>query len=383
MRLLLIGAFPYPVPQGSQVFATDQARALARAGAEVTLATYGRGEEAPPTDIEWLPSSRCAAPRRTRSGPSLAKPFADAALVATVTRAQRARRFDLALAHNAEAALVAEAARRLCGLRFVYVAHTLLAQELSAYAPARYASWLEPLDRLGAAIDRRAARSADGVIALCGAAERALAPHTRGPIARIPPGFDPTRSGEQPSEADRHAACAALGLEPRRFFLYAGNLDGYQELDLLDAAAAQLGPGSPPVVVATHETSGARRFAALRVEKTSLETTRALACEASALVLTRRRTGGFPIKLLNYMQTGRPIVAFETVAEGLVDGESARLLDAAATPKQLAEALRELDANPDLAAALGAAARERLRIHHDWGELASRTLALCREIRTT
>ena len=40
MRLLLVGAFPYPHHQGSQVYFQEQAIALRAAGADVELLTY-------------------------------------------------------------------------------------------------------------------------------------------------------------------------------------------------------------------------------------------------------------------------------------------------------------------------------------------------------
>ena len=374
MRILLIGAFPFPYPQGSQVFARQQALALASAGARVAIATYGRGEGPVPEPLEWIPSSRHLAPASGRSGPSAARPLADLALVATVVAAQRRQRFDCALAHNAEAALVAAAARRVTGLRHVYVAHTLLARELSAYAAPRHRA---RLDRLGGSIDRFVTRRADGVVALSHAAECALGPFARGPIERIPPGLDRC---DLPSDADRREACARLGLEPGRFFLYAGNLDGYQELDRLDAAARHLAADSPPIVVVTHDASEAERFPSLRVIEAGFETARALGFAATALVLTRTRTGGFPIKLLNYMEAERPIVACAGVAEGLVHDESAILLREDAPPEALADALRGLAADPGHAARLGRAARHHLDTHHRWPDLARRTLQLLQQV---
>jgi len=368
MRILLIGAFPFPYPQGSQVFAAGQAAALARPGVEVALASYGAGEGALPDGIDWIPSSRRLAPARRRSGPSPGKPLADAALTATVVGAQRRRRFDLALAHNAEAALVAAFARRLTGLRYVYVAHTLLERELSSYAARRHRA---RLDRLGSRIDRWVAGNADAVIALSRAAEGALAPYARGPVSRIPPGLD---RRDPPSESQRRAACRAHGLTPGHFFLYTGNLDGYQEIDRLASAAACLGEDAPPVVVATHDASGAASFPGLRVFEVDFASARALAFEATALVLTRTRTGGFPIKLLNYMETGRPIVACDGVAEGLTNDRTACLLPADARPESIARALCTLADDRERAARIGAAALAHLRTTHDWARLADRTL---------
>ena len=57
MRLALVGAFAFPLPQGSQLFVRDQAQALAAAGADVTLFCYGHGsgEEPPGLRIVRIP----------------------------------------------------------------------------------------------------------------------------------------------------------------------------------------------------------------------------------------------------------------------------------------------------------------------------------------
>jgi len=355
MRLALVGAFPFPHPQGSQAYFAEQARALAAAGAEATLVTYAPG----PRQL------------RARSGPSPGKPIADAVLATRYHALCARQRFDAALAHNAEAAVAAIAVRARTGVPVVYVAHTLLGHELSAYAPERMRPWVDPL---GAAIDRWIARRADAILALCEDARSALAPHARGPVEVIPPGLEPRPA---PDEDAQQIACREAGVSPGRFALYAGNLDTYQELERLDAAAERLADGLP-VLAATHDArDGASRYPHLRVvERADFEAVRALSFAACALVLTRRRPGGFPVKLLNYMETGRPIVAQQRVAEGLVDGTSACLLDDAAGAGEIAAALRGLQSDPARAAALGAAARDTLAARHAWPDLARRTLAL-------
>ena len=67
-RIALVAACPFPTSQGSQVFIHQLARALAHAGHEVDLVTYGFGETA------GVPS------HRLRAGPSFEKPLWDALL---------------------------------------------------------------------------------------------------------------------------------------------------------------------------------------------------------------------------------------------------------------------------------------------------------------
>lgn len=365
MRLALLGAFPFPSPQGSQVYVGEQARALRAAGATCSCLSYAS-----------LPPG--LAPRSGRSGPSPGKPLADAALLAAFVRACRRQRFDAVLAHNAEAAVVAILGRPLTRVPVVYVAHTILRYELSAYGPAAVAP---ALDRVGHALDGWIARRADGILALSEDARRLLVPAARCEIAVVPPGLE---LRPDPDAALQGRVCQAAGVTAGGFALYAGNLDRYQDLELLDAAAARLGPGGPPVVVATHDArDGAARLPHLRiVELGAFDDIRALQFAAGSLVLARRRPGGFPIKLLNYLEAGRPVVAFARIAPGLVDGVHGCLLPEGAGAGRLAESLRELAADPERADALGRAARQRLLDHHCWPRLAHSTLTFVDRVRT-
>lgn len=376
-RIAVLAAFPFPYPQGSQVFVADQARALARVGKRPTLFCYGRGSGPAPDDIETVVSPGALAPRAMNSGPHWRKPLADAGLLATWRReARRARRigcpFDWVLAHNAEAAAIALAARGPVGAPVIYVAHTLLEHELSAYLPRRLA---RAADRIGARIDRAMARRADGVIALSEEARQALSPHARTEIAVIPPGFDPA---PPPSSEREGATCARYGLVPGRYTLYSGNVDGYQELDLLASAAGRLPASADPLVVASHASASAKNPAGgagpwRRVFVRDFEEMRTLVHAARILVAPRRRAGGFPVKLLNYMESRRPIVAFPGAAPGLEHGRSAWLVEHLRGGDGIAEALTTLAAHPDLARALGEGARQRLEERHPWSTIASQT----------
>lgn len=368
MHLALAGAFPFPFPQGSQVYFAEQARALAAAGVRVTLVCYGSGEGAAPPD---LPLVRAPfAPRRLHSGPSAGKPFADLALAATLVRAHRRDPFDAVLAHNAEAALAALLARRATRVPVVYVAHTVLRHELETYASARFAA---PLRGFGAGVDRFAARRADAVIALSRAGERALAAHARGPCVLVPPALAPA----PPPEAERiAAACARFGVAPGGFALYAGNLDGYQELGVLAAAAART---KIPVVVATHA-AGTAPAPLVSARVRDAAEARALTFGAGVALLARRAPGGFPIKLLNYMEASRAIIARASIADPLVHARSGWLVPDAAPAQTWSDAVDALSADPMLAAGLGTAARRVLEAEHDPASLAHRVLALVEPI---
>lgn len=338
----------------------------------MTLFCYGRGSGEGPPGLPLVRIPRALTPRRERAGPSPGKPLADAALAGALVRAQRARSFDLAIAHNAEAALVALGARAATGLRFVYVAHTLLGLELASYAPA---AWRPALDRAGRWLDRTLAARADGVLALGPEAAKQLGREARGPLAVIPPGCDPA---PDPAPAQIARVCARFGLEPGRFAYYAGNLDAYQELPELAEAARRLAP--LPVVVATQQREGSAPAPLRALRGLGFEDGRTLGFGAALAVLPRRIPGGFPIKLLNYMEAGRAIVAHAAVAGALEHDREAWLLPPGATAVDLAHAIRTLAGDPERASRLGRGARAALATRFAWPPLAERTLAFCEAV---
>ena len=372
-RLALVGAFPFPVPQGSQVYFADQARALRAQGAEITLFVHGRGAGPLPEDLECIRAPAALSPRRLRAGPSLLKPLADAALARRLVSEAQRRPFDALLAHNAEAALLCLAVRARIRTPLVYVVHSLWRHELPAYGPAAAAG---PLSRAGAALDGQLARRCDAILTLSAAARESLEPLAQGPVELIPPGLAP---GPPPDAASLRAVCARHGLEPGRFALYAGNLDAYQALSALAEAARRAQP--IPFVVATHDARGAAPEPLRVLETGSPEEVRLLIGAAGVCLLPRAIPGGFPIKLLNYMEAGRPIVAGRQVADGFEDGRSALLLAGDAGPAAWAEAVTRVMNDAALARHLGEGARALLLRRHAWPALAQATLDLVARAR--
>ena len=368
MRLALLAAFPFPAPQGSQWYVAAQARALREAGAEVTLFCYGSGDGRPHPGIDVVRTPAAAAPKRLRAGFDGAKLGADRALLARFLEAHRAHPFDAVLAHNAEAGLLALAARARCGVPVVYVAHTLWRAELESYLPRALTG---PATLGGHALDALLARGADAVLALSEVGRRALARHAGGEVARIVPGLEPEHS---PHPDDVAAVCFRHGLSPDGFVLYAGNLDAYQDLPDLDAAARA--DGVLPVVAVTHDRRGPRLPHLRVIEVKTPEEARRMVFGARATVVPRRHTGGFPIKLLQYMEAARPIVALAKVADTLTHEESGWLLREDAPPAELASALRRCCEDEALRGRLGAGARKVLESDHGWPALAEATLAL-------
>lgn len=302
-RIAIVAACPYPVPQGSQVLIRDTARLLRDRGHDVQLFTYAHGLGECPAGLNVRRSQAVGGARRTKAGPSLAKPLQDYRLLQALKGALRREPFDCVYAHNYEGLAVALAA----GQRpIIYHAHNAMADELPHYfpldgIPSAFGSWL----------DRALPKRADMVIA----SHQRLGDYLadcgchRDRVHVIPPGIE---------AFPNTIADPVQGVAP---ILYMGNLDSYQNLPLLEAAVAHARTIEPDLewVVATSE-----RVCDL-TGATYLHTPDfASLCDVLSrdvvVACPRVSWSGYPIKLLNAMSAGRAVVACRSAAYPIRDG---------------------------------------------------------------
>lgn len=352
MRIVLVAACPFPSPQGSQVFVREMAEHLAAAGHEVHLLTYGQGAAFERPGIRHHRTGRVPGDGSMRSGPSLAKPFLDLLLFFRLRAVTKRHRIELVHAHNYEAAVVALAARALTGVPVVYHSHNLMADELPHYFSGGRARRLAAM--AGRTLDRQIPRRADHVVALCdwSSARLAAAGVEASRLSVIPPAIDDPGLADGPPEA------GLVG--------YCGNLDAYQNIELLLDAFALLRQARPGVrlLIVSHHQDAAFAVRVEEAEGVELRLVRGFAeahrvtCGCSVLVLPRRAGSGVPIKLLNYLATGRPVVAAGCGAK-LLAGEADALLVADDDAPAMARAMARLLEDPDSARRIGAAGRMR------------------------
>jgi glycosyltransferase involved in cell wall biosynthesis len=304
MRVALVLAGPYPALRGSQVLVRHLARGLRQRGHVVRLVTYGAGAADLP-------------------GPQPGRLWRDALLTLRLHRTVRREAIDVIHAHNYEAALAGLLVARATGRPLVYHGHNALAHELPMYF--RRTGVRRLAAALGRLLDAQVPRRADFCIAVSPELhdilrERGVAAEE---IACITP--PPADLGGHPARRP------ASGL-----VCYAGNLDGYQNLDFLLASFARVRahvPGARLVLV-THAGAEAEaaRLAALGrggveiVHARSYDEVRARLETADVAVCPRAERSGFPMKLLNYMAAGKAIVASAGSAKGLIDGVTASVV---------------------------------------------------------
>jgi hypothetical protein len=231
-----------------------------------------------------------------RSGPDVVKPALDLALAARIAAIPA----DVVHAHSHEALVAAVLARARTGVPVVYNPHTLLGEELPTYLPR--------LRRAGAfaghAADRLLPRFADAGVGISARAERALRDAGCRRVRRVLPGVDPEDFA---------------GVSPRRlpggpWVVYAGNPDAYQDLPILFEAVRRVAEARLLIVSAAEwpEVPGATV-----VRAASWPEARDWIAGADVAALPRTVCAGFPIKLLNYVALGLPVVVAAGSAQGL------------------------------------------------------------------
>ena len=376
MRIALVAACPFPAPQGSQVFVGQMAESLAARGHCVSLLTYGSGEGQSPAGCEHLRLPRLPGDSRVRSGPSLAKPFLDLAMVGALLKLVKNRHVDIVHAHNYEALAVALVARKFSRFKLLYHSHNLMGDELPTYFRRSFARHLATW--AGQLIDRQLPRRADHVIALCDYSARVL--EQAGVRSERMTVLAPSVEAQEPA-GDREAARRQLGLADGRLVIaYCGNLDSYQDIETAIGGLLAYNRSSPVrqavLLLATHQQG--RRVDKLLEQCPESERgllrvypcrtyvdTRLVVAAADLLLLPRPVGSGYPVKLLNYLGSGRPVVSAGCGGKVLVHDKDG-LLFADGDSLAMAFCIERLEKESGLAERLAAAARDRFERELTW-----------------
>ena len=362
LKITQAAAFPFPSPQGSQVYVRGMARALARRGHEVTEVCYAHGVGEPDPEYRVVRTPSVPGYDNLRAGPDLVKPILDLALAAQLARIPA----DLVHAHNYEAPVAARLASPLGRTPLVYNAHNTMGEELHTYFEGRVARGLAR--RAGRLLDRTVPRLADHALGISPGAVPTLRSLGCAHVTHVAPGLDPAEFGEPVAPAP---------LPPGPWVVYAGNPDRYQDLDVLVEAMRRLPEAGLLLVSASalSDWEGALPKLELRVTSSFSEVKRYLAAAAVA-ALPRTTCTGYPIKLLNYLAMGRVTVAAEGSAQPLPGVVTVPNRD----PVALAAALRDALEHPERTRRLGASARAHVMASCTWDARAAELESVYREV---
>jgi glycosyltransferase involved in cell wall biosynthesis len=337
---------------------------LTTLGHTVDLVTYPFGRD---VEMPGLRILRCLRPpfvRRVRIGPSWVKVPLDASLALSAMRAALRTRYDAVHSHE-EGGVIGVMIARWLGVPHLYDMHSSLPQQVTNF-DYRGGGWLA---RLLGWSERLMIRRSRVVIVICPDLEltvREVDPDVPVVLIENAPG-----SGRAPDAGTGRAVRAALGLADHApVLLYTGTFEVYQGLDLLFAAFAlvhRMRPEARLVMVGGEPKQveqAKARTAALGIGDGVLFTGQRPAedvpayLDAATLLVSPRSTGtNTPLKIYQYLRSGRPIVATNLRTHTQVlSAETAFLAEP--TPEGLAAAAIAALDDPERAAAIGAAARQ-------------------------
>jgi glycosyltransferase involved in cell wall biosynthesis len=363
MHILMIAPEPFFEPRGTPFSEFHRIRALTTLGHTVDLATYPFGRD---VQMTGLRIHRCVRPpfvSRVKIGPSWAKAPLDLSLAFTASKLALMRRYDAVHSHE-EGGAIGVVLARMLGVPHLYDMHSSLPQQVDNFG-YRGRAWLTPVLRW---VEKLMIRRSHVVIVICQDLEttaRGVRPDVPVVLIENAPG-----SGDRPTSGTGVAVRAALGITPEApVALYTGTFERYQGLDLLyaamrivvlsrpDAKLVLVG-GEPAQVEAARldvAANGLTGSVILTGQRPPEEIPAYL--DASTLLVSPRSTGtNTPLKIYQYLRSGRPIVATDLRTHTQVLSREIAFLGVATPDGFAAAMLRAID-DPLLARQVGERAR--------------------------
>jgi 1,2-diacylglycerol 3-alpha-glucosyltransferase len=380
--IAMVAACPFPANHGSAASIREMSDTLMDMGHDIHIVTYPFGQE----DIKV----RRAKVHRTDSfrpetnakvGPSPEKFSLDFQLLRLLCRVIRKEKIDIIHAHNYEGALIGILAKWLTRRPLLYNAVNLMSDELAGY------NFIRP-----AWVAHGIAHGLDWFTPIFPDHITAVSPELREwflkngvPAAKVdmvPAGIEPDLFDPPEPEKFRQQ----YRLDGRPVVMYTGVLNAFQRIDyLLAAFAFVLRQRSDalllvvsPLISETHERTYRQLAQELGIADSviwisphSLKDLPSYLALADVAVVPRPECPGHPVKLLNYMLAGRPIVSFAGGAKGV-----RHLHDAYIVPNHNLEALGQgiitLLKDRALAAKLGANAHATVLANFDWRQICAK-----------
>ena len=383
LSIAMAAPCPFPTAQGTQVFIGGLARALHRRGHRVHLVTYHYGDRRLDGDLNGVPLYRSRPlPVRGRltSGPSPGKPLFDLLLAARLDQAVREARADLIHAHNYEGLLAGLMIGRQRKLPVIFHTHNTMMDELPSYSRSPFGRMIWRW--IGDFLDGRFPRRAQACIA--------VTPQIAEEIRRrgVPPDLICAIPPAVPENAFQIASRRRPAEPP--VVLYAGNLDRYQNLDLVIGSFRKVLARRPDVRlrIVTHAPAektaqAVRRWESCRgIDVIRIDSFAALLGhlqESRVAVCPRISPYGFPVKLLNYLAVGKPVVVCRSSAQGIEHLENGWVVEDN-DREGFAEAILTLLEDQTLCRRLSENARRTARENFSWDSLIPRYEEVYRKV---
>ena len=375
----MIAPEPFFEPRGTPFSEYHRIRALLELGHTVDLVTYPFGRD---VSMPGLRVFRCLRPpfvHEVRIGPSLAKIPLDFALTLTAVRRAFSERYDVVHSHE-EGSFIGVVLAALLRVPHLYDMHSSLPQQLTNFAFSQ-SKLLHAAFRW---MERLVIRRSRAVIVICQHLEdtvREIEPRVPTVLIENAPG-----SGDEPVAGSGAAVRSELRIPPDApVVLYTGTFEAYQGLDLLFASARLVLDRRPdtrfvlaggrPDQVAAAKADAARAGlgdAVLFAGQRPAEEIPAFLDAADLLVSPRSSGTNTPLKIYQYLRSGRAIVATRLLTHTQVLDDTVAILTEPTPEGFAAGVLAGID-DPDLARGVSARARHLAETKYSYEAYLART----------
>lgn len=356
MRVLHVYCGPFPTPQGTQTLIKQTCSLAANHNIDTHLICYHHGNRSDiPLPFSIHRISNFPRFKSERSGPALIKIPLDINFVHSLKKKIAVLQPNILHAHHYEALLVCKLADPQRKIPVIFHQHAAFGPELPTYSHRFFSS---PLQHLGNYIDRTLPLLANRTIAVCQTnfeKLKKILPAEKATLL-LPPAVD-------------FPECCPRITNPKVTAVYMGNLDRYQNIDALLSATAQLKKKTTNNFILQIITdSVAPAHMVQRVEKLpwlethphiSFERAWRLLCQADFAIIPRKIPGGIPIKLVNALAAGVPVIANPKVTPELFENEA--LLIDTSKASNIADAIDALVHSPQLREKLSQTSSEALQ----------------------
>jgi len=378
----MIAPEPFFEPRGTPFSEYHRIRALLDLGHTVDLVTYPFGKDVEMPGLRIFRAARPPFINHVKIGPSPAKVFLDLTLTLTALNRAIHGRYDAVHSHE-EGAAIGVIIAAVLRIPHLYDMHSSLPQQLEnfAFSKSSVLRWLFQV------LERTAIKRSRVTIVICPHLEetaKKVVPEARTVLIENAPG-----SGDAPVEGSGLAIRESLAIDAAApVVLYTGTFEAYQGLDLLFAAAKivnrqradvrfVLAGGKPDQVAKARA-----RAAAIGTEgvvftgELPSDSIPSYLDAAHVLVSPRSSGTNTPLKIYEYLRSGRVIVATRLLTHTQVLSDEVAILTGA-TPEDFATGILRAINDPESARRIGQAAKRLADTRYTYEAYLQRTREAC------
>ncbi len=365
MKILLLAPQPFFQERGTPIAVKLLAETLGAQGHDVHLLVFAEGEDIPLTKVSLHRAWKIIGVSGIKPGLSLKKLLCDVSLFFKAISLLRKHKFDIVHAVE-ESVFMALVFKKIFAVPYVCDMDSCMSVQILDKFPG-----LGFLQKIMQYLEKKAVSGSVGVMAVCNALADIATGYCPGKFTAVIEDISLLDNEQQGDEDLRKQ----LDIDDTVVFMYVGNLERYQGIDLLLQSFA---------LACTQETEKKMSLVLLggseddllsyrkQINKQKLES-KVFFCgprpvsllgfylaQADILLSPRVQGGNTPMKIYSYLDSGKPVLAtnLETHTQ-VLDGKIACLVNAKA--EDMAEAMITLARDEQLGKRLAESARQRVQ----------------------